>query len=174
MISCWFLYIGVNKGCSGGSHKTRKPYKNLCNKKRTDDCMSTYVVFLKMFNRTNDFKYKNGTRVGQNLGANRNQELFNEHHDSSWRKDTSLRHLKSIHSFLYGTGLHLCFILLITYLWERPMRWWCRHDDTTTRQSHGHSMPMISEKDIYKQTHIKLCLIDRDKFADKALVKPGN
>ena len=70
MISCWFLYIGVNKGCSGGSHKTRKPYKNLCNKKRTDDCVLTYVVFLKTFNRTNDFKYKNGTRVGQNLGAN--------------------------------------------------------------------------------------------------------
>ena len=56
----------------------------------------------------------------------------------------------------------------------KPMRWWCRHDDTTTRQSHGHSMPMISKKDIYKQTHIKLCLIDCDKFADKALVKPGN
>ena len=140
--------------------------------------MSTYVVFLKTFNRTNDFKYKNGARIGRNfrckLLENRNRELCNEHHDSSWRKYTSLRRSKYIHSFLYGIGLHLCFILLITYQWEWLMRWWCRHDDTTTRQSHVHSMPTISEKDIYKQTHIKLCLIDRHKFADKALVKPGN
>ena len=126
MISCWFLYIGVNKGCSGGSHKTRKPYRNLCNKKRTDDCMSTYVVILKTFNRTNDFKYKNGARIGRNfrckLLENRNRKLCNEHHDISWRKYTSLRRSKYIHSFLYGIGLHLCFILLITYQWERPMR----------------------------------------------------
>ena len=35
-------------------------------------------------------------------------------------------------------------------------------------------MPMASEEDIYRQTHIKLCLIDHDGFAASALVKPGD
>ena len=43
-----------------------------------------------------------------------------------------------------------------------------------TQRRDRHSMPMASEEDKYKQTHIKLCLIDHDSVAARALVKPGD
>ena len=180
MISCWFLYIGVNKGCLGVHTKRENPIKNLCNKKRTDDCVLTYVVFLKTFNRTNDFKYKNGTRVGQTLGANCLRTGIENCVTSTMTVHEGKTRLQVYDA--WNLFIHFSMALVSTYVsycWSLIIKSDPWDDDVvmmTQRRdkSHGHSMPMISEKDIYKQTHIKLCLIDRDKFADKALVKPGN
>ena len=179
----WFLVgfcISESTRDALGVHTKREnPIKNLCNKKRTDDCMSTYVVFLKMFNRTNDFKYKNGTRVGRNLGANCLRTGIENCVMSTMTVHEGKTRLQVYDA--WNLFIHFSMALVSTYVsycWSLIIESDPWDDDvvmmTQRRDSHGHSMPMISKKDIYKQTHIKLCLINRDKFTDKALVKPGN
>ena len=181
----WFLVgfcISESTRDALGVHTKREnPIKNLCNKKRTDNCVSTYIVFLKTFNRTNDFKYKNGTRVGQNLGVN----CLRTGIENCVMSTMTVHEGKTCLYDAWNLFIHFSMALVSTYVsycWSLIIESDPWDDDVvmmTQRRdylkSHGHSMPMISEKDIYsKQTHIKLCLIDRDKFADKALVKPGN